>query len=75
VCSLCGNSLQNCEICTNSTICTNCKGGYYLSGSSQCVQCSLTLVACRLCDLTGSNCTNCQNGYFLSSGSCLLCEA
>lgn len=53
-----------------SGLCSSCQDNYYVSGATDCPQCSTT---CATCNSTA--CLTCKTGYYLSSGSCLACSA
>jgi len=75
-CVLCPStsSMFGCSSCLNSTVCTDCFQGFYLSYTTHlCVSCGLLTEGCSTCNNLNA-CIECNAGYYLSSGSCLACS-
>ena len=69
----CSSAIANCAVCSSTTVCTECKGGYYINSSKTCTLCSNSIANCLTCT-NSNNCTQCKSGYYVNtSGSCSLC--
>ncbi|ELP92758.1 serine-threonine protein kinase, putative [Entamoeba invadens IP1] len=66
---ICKSCSANCDLCTDSTNCFQCKNNYYLVNTSNCV----AIENC-LSDYTKSDhCEKCKEGYRLQAGGCVEC--
>ena len=66
---------SNCEVCSSSTVCTMCMGGYFKTSSNTCTKCD---AGCATCTGSASTCSTCASGYYKTtsgSGACTSCEA
>ena len=50
--------------------CTQCMGGFYVFGLTECRQCSQ---GCLACETDGVTCTSCQGAYFKDGTTCKAC--
>ncbi|ESU40281.1 Variant-specific surface protein, partial [Giardia duodenalis] len=62
---------SNCEVCSSSTACTTCMGGYFKTSSNTCTKCD---AGCATCTGTASTCSTCASGYYLSNSKCIACD-
>ena len=62
---------SNCEVCSSSTVCTTCMGGYFKTSSNTCTKCD---AGCATCTGTASTCSSCADGYYLSNSKCIACD-
>lgn len=69
----CQPCAENCEVCTNTTICTKCNALSSLNASNSCeisINCSL-ITNCILCNVT-KGCMQCSIGYnLINLASCV----
>ncbi|ESU40798.1 Variant-specific surface protein [Giardia duodenalis] len=62
---------SNCEVCSSSTVCTMCMGGYFKTSSNTCTKCDKS---CATCTTAVSTCDICADGYYKSSDKCIACD-
>ena len=67
-CKICTSELilVGCEICSSSSICTDCEDGFFLD-NSVCELCNQSIGCITCTDL--SHCSNCDDGYFLDTNN------
>ena len=63
VCIACANLPSNCISCDAVTSCTQCKDGFYLSGTT-CIACSANFLSCN----SANFCTRAAAGYYIQRG-------
>ena len=68
---ICKNCIINCDTCSNSTKCENCKEGYFVNENGQCQSCPLN---CKTKDIDGCQCKICIDEYFLKNKDCEKCD-
>ena len=72
LCSLCSNNVS-CDACVNTLklppLCTVCKDGYYLSGTT----CNVCLANCQTCE-NGTTCKICKDINKVISPNCANCK-
>ncbi|ELP91491.1 protein serine/threonine kinase, putative [Entamoeba invadens IP1] len=70
-CLLCST---NCKECYNTTYCTSCQLGYYLSSTFTCEPLGDLFTKCDLTLPTGGGCAVCKDGYYKENKDCLPCD-
>lgn len=77
--SSCSACSQNCKVCSNSSVCSGCKTGYFIQAGG-CTPVSVTIASCSAYSnvtVNGTNkCLGCASGYYLSTSSlqCIPCS-
>ncbi len=83
---VCFKCAINCESCSNSTVCYQCKDNYQIDSTFSCVLkpnyfinssgeylCSDKFANCDTCVSDGTSCVICVSGYAINIGSCFDC--
>ncbi|ELP91813.1 protein kinase, putative, partial [Entamoeba invadens IP1] len=65
---------NNCKDCYNSTYCTSCASGFYLSSNMECISLGSLQISCNIPLPNGGGCAICNNGYYREGISCTPCE-
>ncbi|ELP90338.1 hypothetical protein EIN_190680, partial [Entamoeba invadens IP1] len=70
-CLLCST---NCKECYNTTYCTSCQLGYYLSSTFTCEPLGDLFTKCDLTLPTGGGCAICKDKYYKRETDCISCD-
>ncbi|ELP91483.1 protein serine/threonine kinase, putative [Entamoeba invadens IP1] len=70
-CLLCST---NCKECYNTTYCTSCQPGYYLSSTFTCEPLGDLFTKCDLTLPTGGGCAICKDHYYKQKTDCISCD-
>ena len=68
---LCENCIDNCDICSNSIKCENCKNGFFVNDDGVCQECPSY---CKIKESDSCQCKICEDEYFLKNKICERCD-
>jgi hypothetical protein len=62
-------NISMCQVCSSSTSCSTCNGGYFINPLQRCSPCSSNCLTCP----SASVCKTCSPGFFLNATFCQVC--
>ncbi|ELP92314.1 protein serine/threonine kinase, putative [Entamoeba invadens IP1] len=70
----CVQCQNDCLTCYNTTYCTSCKDGFYLSADMTCKSLGALQESCNIALPGGGGCAICNSGYYREGISCTQCD-